>query len=96
MFRGARERTEREAAMQEIKIRVEGMHCGMCESHVNDVVRNVKGVKKVKSSHSKGQTVVIAEDDVDIQAIAGAISAQGYGVGGTESKRYEKHGLWRK
>ncbi len=33
--------------MIELIIEVEGMKCGMCESHVNDVVRKVVGVKKV-------------------------------------------------
>lgn len=45
------------------------MRCGMCETHVNDVVRRVEGVKKVVSSHAKGRTEVIAEDGVDILRI---------------------------
>ena len=39
--------------MLKITLEVEGMHCGMCETHVNDVVRRVDGVKKVKSSHAR-------------------------------------------
>ena len=50
--------------MLKITLEVEGMHCGMCETHVNDVVRRVEGVKKVKSSHAKGRTEVIADDSV--------------------------------
>ena len=46
--------------MLKIVLEVEGMHCGMCETHVNDVVRRVEGVKKVKSSHAKGRTEVVA------------------------------------
>ena len=46
--------------MLKITLEVEGMHCGMCETHVNDVVRRVEGVKKVKSSHAKGRTEVVA------------------------------------
>ena len=48
--------------MLKITLEVEGMRCGMCETHVNDVVRRVEGVKKVKSSHIKGRTVVVAEE----------------------------------
>ena len=40
---------------------IEGMACGMCEAHVNEAVRNAFQVKKVKSSHAKKQTVIIAE-----------------------------------
>ncbi len=68
--------------MVKIILNVEGMRCGMCETHVNDVVRKTGGVKKVKSSHSKGKTEIIAEDGVDIESIKAAISAQGYNVTG--------------
>ena len=80
--------------MMELIIEVEGMKCGMCESHVNDVVRRVSGVKKVNSSHSKNQTVVIAEDNVNREEIVEAITAQGYGVGKVEVRPYEKRGLF--
>ena len=32
---------------------IDGMMCGMCESHMNDAIRNNFDVKKVTSSHSK-------------------------------------------
>ena len=41
---------------------VDGMMCGMCESHVNDAVRKAFPVKKVTSSHSRKQTVVVAAE----------------------------------
>jgi copper chaperone CopZ len=43
-------------------IKNESMMCGMCESHVNDAIRNTFKVKKVNSSHDKGETEVISED----------------------------------
>ncbi len=39
---------------------IDGMMCGMCESHMNDAIRNNFDVKKVTSSHSKKQTEVIS------------------------------------
>lgn len=39
-------------------VKVDGMMCGMCESHVNDAVRKAFQVNKVTSSHSKGETVI--------------------------------------
>lgn len=80
--------------MVELTIEVEGVRCGMCESHINDVVRRVDGVKKVSSSHSKNQTVVIAEDIVNTESIANAIKAQGYEVGRIERTPYVKRGLF--
>ncbi len=46
--------------MVKITLDVEGMACGMCEAHINDAVRNTFTVKKVSSSHTKKQTVIIA------------------------------------
>ena len=40
--------------MLKITLGVDGMMCGMCESHVNDAVRKAFPVKKVTSSHGKG------------------------------------------
>lgn len=80
--------------MLKITLEVEGMRCGMCETHVNDVVRRVEGVKKVKSSHAKGRTEVVAEDSVNTALIKEAIAKQGYTVGNIQSQPYEKHGLF--
>lgn len=49
--------------MLKITLGVDGMMCGMCESHVNDAVRKAFPVKKVTSSHGKGQTVILTEQD---------------------------------
>ena len=43
--------------MLKITLGVDGMMCGMCESHVNDAVRKAFPVKKVTSSHATGYTV---------------------------------------
>ena len=51
--------------MLKITLQVDGMMCGMCEAHVNDAVRKAFPVKKVTSSHSKGQTVILTEQDIE-------------------------------
>ena len=76
--------------MIEITLSVDGMRCGMCESHVNDAVRKACKVKKVTSSHVNGRTTVVADDNTDVNAIA----AQGYKVSDVETKPYEKRGLF--
>lgn len=80
--------------MLKITLEVEGMRCGMCETHVNDVVRRMDGVKKVRSFHAKGRTEVITEDGVNIELIKEAIAKQGYGVGRIETEPYVKRGLF--
>lgn len=55
--------------MTKITVTVDGMMCGMCESHVNDAVRRAFPVKKVTSSHSKGQTVILTDSSIDEDAL---------------------------
>lgn len=71
-------------------IKVDGMMCGMCESHVNDAVRKAFQVNKVTSSHSKGETVIISDGPVDESRLKTAINATGYEVKGITSELYEK------
>lgn len=70
------------------------MSCGMCESHVNDAVRNACHVKKVESSHKKNLTVVYTEDETAVPEIVTAIKALGYNVLGVTTEPYEKRGFF--
>ncbi len=75
-------------------VKVEGMMCGMCESHVNDAIRAAFNVKKVNSSHSKGETEIISENALDNALITETIEKDGYKVLGITSEPYEKKGLF--
>lgn len=70
------------------RVEVEGMMCGMCEAHVNDAVRKAIPVKKVSSSHTKGETIIITEGRPDTQRIQEAIDGTGYSVQSIESMPY--------
>lgn len=71
-------------------VKVDGMMCGMCESHVNDAVRKAFQVDKVSSSHSKGETTLITDAPVDEDRLKATINATGYEVKGITSEPYEK------
>lgn len=75
-------------------IKIDGMHCGMCESRVNEIVRLVLPVKKVTSSHATGKTVVLTEKSPDKDAVTHALEAQGYRVLSIDEGLYEKKGLF--
>ena len=47
--------------MFEIKVKIDGMMCPMCESHVNDAIRKAFDPKKVSSSHKSGECVIVSE-----------------------------------
>ncbi|MBU5460494.1 heavy-metal-associated domain-containing protein [Anaerostipes sp. MSJ-23] len=80
--------------MQEVVVSIDGMMCGMCESHVNNVIRNNFNVKKVTSSHSKGRTVIITEEDIDEKKLREKIDETGYSVTDIKKQPYEKKGLF--
>lgn len=71
-------------------LKVKGMACGMCEAHINDEIRKNFNVKKVSSSHTKGETVIISEEPVNEDALKSVIAAKGYTVTGISVEPYEK------
>lgn len=74
--------------------KVDGMRCGMCESHVNDVVRRNFDVKKVNASHAKGEVVIVSEQPVDEQKLRFVVGEQGYAVGTVTSEEYKQKVLF--
>ncbi|MCM1123593.1 MAG: heavy-metal-associated domain-containing protein [Eubacterium sp.] len=80
--------------MLKITAGIEGMACGMCEAHINDAVRNAFSVKKVTSSHTKKQTVILAEQDIPEQELKDVVAKAGYDVVSVDSEPYEKKGLF--
>ena len=68
--------------MMKITVKVDGMMCGMCESHINDAVRRAfPEIKKVSSSRSKGETVILTETDLSDEKLQKVIGDTGYKVG---------------
>lgn len=68
--------------------------CGMCESHINDAVRASFPVKKVTSSHTKGETVILTESEIGEDALRAAIDETGYRVLSVKIEAYEKKRLF--
>jgi copper chaperone CopZ len=69
---------------------IDGMMCGMCESHVNDTIRRNFKINKVTSSHSKGVTEIISESPLDETAVKEAVCKTGYRVMEIKTEPYEK------
>ena len=83
-----------EIIIVQLTLRIDGMSCGMCESHVNDTIRQKFNVKKVTSSHKKGETVIVANQAIDSDKLKAAISETGYEVLDIKEEPYEKKGLF--
>ena len=80
--------------MVKMTLQVEGMMCGMCESHVNDAVRKAFSVKKVTSSHKKGETVILAQTEIPRAELVRVLSETGYNIKDVRVEPYEKKGLF--
>ena len=59
---------------------INGMMCGMCEAHVNDIIRKNFDVKKVTSSHLKNRTIIVSKEELNEDAIKQSIQSMGYEV----------------
>ena len=70
--------------------------CGSTQwkAHVNDAVRKACPVKKVSSSRSKNQTVILSETELDTEVLMNAIRGTGYEVGAIQKEPYKKRGLF--
>lgn len=82
--------------MYETVVGIEGMKCSMCETHINQTIRQNFNVKKVTSSHSKNRAVITSEEPLSEDEIHRAIDPTGYTVVSVESHedQKKKHGLF--
>lgn len=72
-------------------MKIDGMMCGMCEAHVNDVIRKlIPNATKVSSSHTKGISSFVSEENVDAEALRDAIAETGYKVLDIQTEEYKK------
>ena len=76
--------------MEKITVKIDGMMCGMCESHVNESIRNAFSVKKVTSSQAKGETIILTEKDLDEKKLKETIDNTGYQLLSISKSPYEK------
>ena len=66
--------------IKKITIKIDGMMCGMCESHINDAIRSKLNVKKLKTSHTTGLSEFQTNDVVSDERLKAIIAETGYRV----------------
>jgi copper chaperone CopZ len=87
------EKDREEFIMNKITVKIDGMMCGMCESHINNAIRSAFSVKKVTSSHTKGETVILTEEPLSEAQLRSIIDPTGYQVQSVTVEPYEKKGI---
>lgn len=66
--------------LKQIVIKIDGMKCGECESHVNDIIRRNFKVKKVSSSHRTGEVKILSKGELNLQEIEEKLMSYGYKI----------------
>lgn len=61
-------------------IKIEGMMCPRCESHVKKALEEIAGVTTAEVSHESGTAVVTLSEDVSTDVLQKAVEAQDYKV----------------
>ncbi len=64
--------------MKKIKMNVKGMTCEHCVVSVNKAINKVKGVMDADTSLSKGESTILALDDINVEDIKKNIEEAGY------------------
>ncbi|AYD40345.1 heavy-metal-associated domain-containing protein [Clostridium fermenticellae] len=62
------------------KVFIEGMSCKHCVAHVEEALKELDGVKKVKVSLDDKNAVVDFKDEIEDSAIKAAVEDAGYDV----------------
>lgn len=81
--------------MKKITVGIDGMMCGMCESHINDAIRQkFPNIKKVSADRKKKQAVILSEEPLDEADVRKTIDETGYTFLSFSSEDYKKKGLF--
>lgn len=62
----------------------------MCETHINQLIRENFPVKKVSSSHHKGTAEILAENALEENSLRKALDSIGYTLTHMETEPYQK------
>ena len=65
--------------MDKTHLKIEGMTCQHCVSHVTEALEGVAGVASAKINLKKGEAVVKSED-ASLEQLRAAVAAAGYNV----------------
>ena len=73
-------------------VKIDGMMCGMCESHIADAIRNAfPEAKKVSASKKKGEATFLSDNGINEEKVKETIEKTGYTFISFSSETYEKN-----
>lgn len=75
--------------MFKITAKVEGLKCPNCEKHANEAIKEAFSVKKVTSSHTDKEMVIISKENLEDEKIIAVIAETGYQVTDITREEYK-------
>ncbi len=76
--------------MENIVLKIKGMHCTSCASSINKALNSLDGVNASTSYEKSNTTIQYDENLVSLEVIKETITSEGYIVAGTENKTKSK------
>lgn len=70
--------------MKQKIINVQGMECQGCENRIQNIVKNIKGVKKVIANHINGTVIITVEEEINMNEVKEKINEIGFNVKGEQ------------
>ncbi len=64
--------------MYKFTVKIEGLKCPNCERHANEAVKEAFLVKKVTSSHTDKEMIIIAKEDIEYDRLKAVVEEAGY------------------
>lgn len=80
--------------MIKITLKIDGMKCGMCEAHINNIIRKNFKIKKVSSSYKKSETYIISNEIIDENTLKYIFDPTGYIVSSYKIQEYKKRKIF--
>ncbi len=77
--------------LKKLTLKIAGMMCENCEKHVNQAIETHFPVEQVQSSHQKGETVIIAPQELDESALKAVVEEAGYRFLAMKTEDYREH-----
>ena len=68
--------------MFQIKLSIDGMRCGQCESHVKRQLETIDGVLSIKASHIKNEVTILSPRSMSREEFEQALASSGYRIEG--------------
>ena len=55
--------------MNEVELKIDGMHCSGCENRVKNSLKTINGIKEVNANHETGIVKITSKKEIDMEEV---------------------------